>query len=227
MSQPPTPEETRVSKLISSLDVHAPQGLHDRVEALVAEHGSRGRARPTRRLALAGAIAVAAVAALTVAVVGLGGGGAPGSGSLERQASVLALGAPTGGAPAQNPARRAELLASVGGVAFPSWEHDLGWRATGLRTGSVAGRPAATVYYSDWRGRGVGYTIIGGAPITEPSQGSPAWRGGTEYRLVTIGGEPAVVWLRSGRLCVLTGHGVDAATLLRLASWGDRGAVSA
>jgi hypothetical protein len=221
MSQPPTPEDSRISDLIRSIDVRAPQELHDRVQELVAERGGAARVRSTRRFALAGATAVV-IAAAAIAAVVVGGGGGTGTGTLEHQASALALGQPAQAAPPQNPARRGELLASVEGVAFPAWSHTVGWHATGLRTGSVAGRPAATVYYGDWRGREVGYTIVGGPPVREVAGGSPAWRSGTEYRLVTMGGQPAVVWLRSGRLCVLTGHGVDGQTLLRLASLGDR-----
>jgi len=36
-----------------------------------------------------------------------------------------------------------------------------------------------------------------------------------------VRGAPVVTWLRDGHLCVVSGHGVSGATLLRLASWGD------
>jgi hypothetical protein len=45
------------------------------------------------------------------------------------------------------------------------------------------------------------------------------WRGGTPFRVVTDNGVPAVVWLRSGHMCVVSGRGVPTAMLLRLASW--------
>jgi hypothetical protein len=34
---------------------------------------------------------------------------------------------------------------------------------------------------------------------------------------------PVVTWLRGGHLCVVSGRGVDRATLLHLASWTDHG----
>jgi hypothetical protein len=43
------------------------------------------------------------------------------------------------------------------------------------------------------------------------------------YRLLSENGAAAVVWLRDGHLCVVSGHGVAGATLLKLASWSDRG----
>ncbi|MDQ6811196.1 MAG: hypothetical protein M3Z95_04790, partial [Actinomycetota bacterium] len=54
-----------------------------------------------------------------------------------------------------------------------------------------------------------------------------AWRGGTAFRLESRAAAPVVSWLRAGHLCVLSGRGVNGATLLRLASWGDQGSVSA
>ena len=50
------------------------------------------------------------------------------------------------------------------------------------------------------------------------------WRGGTPYRLLAENGVPVVSWLRDGHLCVISGRGVNGATLLRLASWDDHGA---
>jgi hypothetical protein len=53
-----------------------------------------------------------------------------------------------------------------------------------------------------------------------------AWRGGVSYRLLTENGTAVVTWLRDGHLCVVSGHGISSATLLRLASWSDRDATA-
>jgi hypothetical protein len=228
MSQPPTPEESRVSELIREIDVRAPAALHERVQTLVAERSRTPGASPRRRIALAGALAVVLAAVIAVAVAGLGGGGgAKGPGPLVSAASQLTRLAATAPAPAENPARRGELLADVEGVAFPYWEEHLGWRATGARTDTVAGRPARTVFYTDAHGRRVGYAIVGGPSVQVAGGGSTRWRRGTPYKLISLGGVPAVVWLRNGRLCVVSGRGMSEETLLRLASWEAQGALNA
>ena len=51
-------------------------------------------------------------------------------------------------------------------------------------------------------------------------------RDGTPYRLLTVNGTHVVTWLRDGHLCVVSGRGVNGATLLRLASWDDRRSVA-
>jgi hypothetical protein len=53
------------------------------------------------------------------------------------------------------------------------------------------------------------------------SGGVVSMRDGTPYRLLTVNGRAVVSWLRQGHLCVVSGHGVDGATLLRLASWDE------
>ncbi len=53
-----------------------------------------------------------------------------------------------------------------------------------------------------------------------------AWRGGVPYRLLTVNDRNVISWLRDGHLCVVSGRGVNSATLLRLASWVDRGVAS-
>ena len=49
-----------------------------------------------------------------------------------------------------------------------------------------------------------------------------AQRDGTAYRMLTVAGAPVVAWMREGHLCVVSGRGVEGATLLRLASWDVR-----
>ena len=42
------------------------------------------------------------------------------------------------------------------------------------------------------------------------------------YRVFSENGTAVVTWQRDGHLCVMSGHGVSSATLLKLASWSDR-----
>jgi hypothetical protein len=107
-------------------------------------------------------------------------------------------------------------------VAFPYWEHSFGWRSVGARSDQIGTRAVTTVFYLDAQGRRIGYSIVSGTPPPSASGGKVYKSDGTSYRLVTLNGAKAVVWLRDGRLCVVSGRGVPGATLLRLASWGER-----
>ena len=78
-----------------------------------------------------------------------------------------------------------------------------------------------TVFYSDSRGQRIGYAILGGSPAPQIEGGSTFWRGGVPYRLLAENGAAVITWLRHGHLCVVSGHGVSSATLLKLASWSD------
>jgi hypothetical protein len=73
------------------------------------------------------------------------------------------------------------------------------------------------VYYSNARGQRIGYSILAGA-TSQLSGGTVRQRDGTSYRVLHLDGAQVVAWLRGGRLCVVSGRGVDSATLLRLAS---------
>jgi hypothetical protein len=228
MSERPPHTESELVEFVRAIDVRAPEALHGRIEALVAER-SATRARPSAafgpwvaRRAIAAAAVLAAIAVALLA--GLGGGS--GSVSEVRAASALTLRAATSTAPRQSPSVRSQLTAAVEGVAFPYWEESFGWRSVGARSDRVGGRAVTTVFYSDGRGRRVGYAIVGGAPAPHLSGGSVVWRSGTGYRLLRLGGVPTVAWLRGGRLCIVSGRGVDDATLVRLASWDDRGPTS-
>ncbi|HYM53894.1 MAG TPA: hypothetical protein VES97_00920 [Solirubrobacteraceae bacterium] len=220
--------ESELVDFVRSIDIEAPAALHRRVETLIAEQ-ARLRRRPAyaRPVAtgwrLGGALALTAVAAAAL-VVGLSGGGA--AAPTVREASALTRLAATTAAPAENPRNRAQLTAAVDGVAFPYWEERFGWRSTGARSDRLAGRTVTTVFYADSRGRQIGYAIVGG-PTPRPSGGVVTWHDGTPYRLLLEHGMQVVAWQRSGHLCVVSGHGVSGATLLRLASWDDHGRVAA
>lgn len=236
MSEHRPTSETDVAELIRSIDVRAPESLHEAVEQLIAERSSRARAergarrgtrelpeRPGRsyslrpRLAALGAIA-AAVVALAI-VVGTSGS----SSTLSvHDAAALTLRPATSPAPAEKSSNHTELAASVDNVAFPYWGAHFGWRSTGKRTDTIDGRTVTTVYYANARGHRVGYAIVGGSAPTQLSGGVVSRRDGTPYRLLTINGAPVVAWMREGHLCVVSGRGVDGETLLRLASWDER-----
>jgi hypothetical protein len=221
-------DETELIELIRSIDVRAPETLHRRTEALIAEHaaGARGptwTARPRMTLRVGGSLALVAAAAIALALI-LGGGG---SSRLQvREAAALTLRAATASAPGESPSTRAQLAAAVDGVAFPYWEERFGWRASGSRSDRMGGRSVRTVFYTDRRGRRVGYAIVAGTPAPSVAGGVIRRRGGTQYRLLVENGSRVVVWLRDGHLCIVGGRGVSDATLLRLASW-DAGATVA
>ncbi len=227
MSERPVHTESELVELVRSIDVRAPDELHRRIDALVDEHSAHASRRPLRArigggrpvLGLAGAGAI--LAAVVVLVIGLPGGGSTAL-SL-REASALTLGPATMAAPAENPRRQAELVAGVDGVAFPDWEHGLGWRATGARTDRIGGRSVTIVFYANDRGQRIGYAILAGTPAPAIGDGGVVtWRTGTDYRMLSANGARVVLWQRDGRLCVLSGRGVSAATLLALASWDER-----
>lgn len=212
--------------------VRAPESLHRRVQEMVAEaqaHPARRRrswampgwAMPTRRLAVAAtATALAAAALVVVLALALSGGGGPSVAPTPQATATLALGPATGRAPGKSVSNRGELAASVGGVAFPYWEERFGWRDSGTRSDTLAGRAVTTVFYSNPSGRRVGYAIVAG-PAPAIASGTAVKRWGVIYRLSTHGGANMIAWRRDGHLCVIAGRGVNPHTLLALASWGS------
>jgi hypothetical protein len=225
MTEAPTEiddEQRRVAELVRSFDVSAPESLHRQVELLVATHQERHASRRASRrvfspvvLASAGAVLVAVVA--VAIAVGLGSGGSAPTVSFS-QAAASTLRAATLPAPPESQAHHAQLAVAVDGVPFPYWSERFGWRSTGSRTDRVDGRSITTVFYADSSGRRIGYAILAGTPAPRIGGGVIAWRGGVSYRLLTENGASVVTWLRDGHLCVVSGHGVSSATLLRLAS---------
>jgi hypothetical protein len=227
--------ESELVEYVRAIDVPAPDSLHREVESLIAARsqltrrggvtGSGGGARsliPARRLAAVGALA--AVAAVAVAIASISGGGGA-SGLSLREASALTLQPATASAPSENMSNHAQLRASVDGVSFPYWGERFGWRSTGSRSDHVGGRTVTTVFYQDSAGQRLGYAIVAGSPAPRLSGGAVVWRGGVPYRLLDENGAHVVSWLRHGHLCVVSGRGVDSATLLQLASWRARGSI--
>jgi hypothetical protein len=223
MSERPPQTESELVDFVRSIDVRAPQELHERIDALVAESSSAGRedrraARSfarrawfNRRLGAAATVAAIVIVALVVALAGTGGSKAMSSG----RAYALTQGTP--GMPAPS-AHGAELAAAVEDVAFPNWDARFGWRSTGERSERVGARAATTVFYETYDGRRIGYAIVAGTPAPRMSGGVVTRLGGTSYRVMSVAGGRLVAWVRDGRLCVIGGPSVSAHALLALAS---------
>ena len=220
MSEHPARTETEIVDFIRSIDVAAPEALRERIDALIDERPARAagqepvRGRATRRV-LAGTLAIAAI--LLVAVILSSRGGSPAPPTVQATAA-LTLRPATMPAPVESARQGGALRAAVDGVAFPYWEDRFGWRAIGARTDHLEGHAVTTVFYAHPGGGRIGYAILGGSPPSDLGAGWTTWRDGTAFHALTLNGQPAVVWLRDGHLCVLHGRGVSTATLLQLAS---------
>jgi hypothetical protein len=190
----------------------APAGLRARIEAQRPSNAARAR----RRFGYAGVLA-GALAAAVLAVVLVLPGGTPLAPSLS-QAAALALRGPVAPAPAPDPdAPGVKLGANIEEVYFPNWAHEFGWRAVGMRTDTINGRHATTVYYH-WHDLTLAYTIVGAPPLhTAPSQ--TVWLNGTELRTLMLDGRLVVTWNRDKHTCVLSAVRVPASELQRLAAW--------
>ena len=187
-----------------------PPALRASVEAEVTGL-RRDRFRWMPRLAFGGV--AAAVATVALVLVLAGGPAAP----TVADAAELATLPPSGPAPARLEGSRTQLAADVEGVPFPDFRRPYGWRADGVRAGSVDGREATVVYYGK-RERRIAYVIVSGTGLPPPSGAEETIRQGVEYRALRAEGQPAVTWQRGGHTCVLTGE-ASHAELLALASW--------
>jgi anti-sigma factor RsiW len=196
----------------------APAALRARVESA---RRPADRPRSPRRALLGGAAFAAVIVAVLAAFLLPAGGGGP------SVAAAAELGARPADAPAPTAlaATPALLDASVDGVAFPAWDEEFGWRATGQRQDDLDGRDTRTVVYEK-DGARVAYTIVSGDALDDPDDAREVTRDGVELREFTSDGRPAVTWLRDGHTCVLSGEGVDEDTLTKLAVWKGAGAVT-
>ncbi|MBV9803229.1 MAG: hypothetical protein JO130_08575 [Solirubrobacterales bacterium] len=160
-----------------------------------------GRARrrgPTRTVGLVGA-----TAALLWAVVSLSGGQAA---LTVAQAATIAVRPVTASVAEPRDGQTALPGVRAAGLTFPYWGDRFGWRATGMRTDRLDGRPLTTVFYR--RGAAsIAYTIVAGPAL--PAR-LTTW---------TDGGRTIVTWTRRGHTCVLSGRGIPARELQRLAAW--------
>lgn len=209
-------EENEIAALAAS--VKAPESLHRRVREMVqeAQEGPSAKRRHWKIAAPRIAVAAAGACALAVAAIVAVLPGA-GSGSLTVQsAAAVALGRPIMPAPPESPTEHAQLRMAVEGVAFPYWAERYGWRSTGARVDTIAGRSVTTVFYTDSSNQRIGYAIASGRSPSI-SGGVLRWQRGVPYRVLRQDGAVVVAWPRKGHLCVVSGRGIGAATLLRLA----------
>jgi hypothetical protein len=188
----------------------APLALRERIES------ERSRTRSGRRTwALGGSFAAAAAAVLIAVVLAGGGAGGP---SVAQAAELARLG-PAAPAPAADPAHPGLLKRSVSGVSYPSWKDQFPWHASGVREDKLRGRRAVTVFYDNPAHARIGYTIVDGKPLDEPS-GPGLSQGAEHYVVVRAGTRTIVTWRRGGHTCVLSGPAsVPSSKLLALASW--------
>ena len=212
-SKPTSDPEQRVAELLAEAraTVRAPQALRARIEAQRPSRATRTR----RRVAYGGAVAGALAATATVLALVLPGG-APGSPSVSQAAALANLG-PAAPAPAADPAAPQKLQTGAEDLYFPNWSSSFGWRALGQRLDRIGGRTATTVYYG-WRGHMIAYTIVAAPALKQPSA-STSTLGGTELRTFSLNGRLVVTWRRANHTCVLSGAGVSASELQKLAAW--------
>lgn len=231
--------EDQIAKLAAT--VTAPESLHERVHEMVEQAEarspkSRQRSPVQRWMPVAWSpaawsparLGIAATAAAGLAALGIGIGlsGAGSSGLTVAKAAALTLRPATMAAPRESRADHTQLDVSVQGVAFPYWREHFGWRSAGARIDRVAGHSVTTVFYTDRAGRWIGYAIASGRS-PQLSGGTVRWSSsGVPYSVSTQDGATVVAWPRKGHLCVVSGRGVDTATLLRLAGWRQTGAQS-
>ena len=210
--------ERRVAELLREARAtdRAPEGLRRRIEA-----GRPSRAAAFRsRVGYAGAFA-GALAAVALALVLILPAGTPGAPSVS-QAAALGVRAPTAPAPAPDPSAPAVKLGrDIQSVYFPNWSSRFHWRAVGQRSDRLNGRLALTVYYQ-WHRYRIAYTIVSAPALASPTA-SVRLLHGTELRTLKLGGRLVVTWRRAGHTCVLSGPGVPAAELQRLAAWDAPG----
>ncbi len=190
----------------------APAGLRARIETQRPSSAVRAR----RRLGYGGALA-GALAVVVLAVVLLLPGGTPGSPSLS-QAAALALRGPVYSAPPPDPsAPAARLHADIEEIYFPNWQQRFGWVPTGMRTDTIDGRHAVTVYY-EWNKKAtLAYTIVG-APALHTPAASTIVLGGTVLHTLTLDGRRVVTWERNDHTCVLSAVAVSPGVLQKLAA---------
>jgi hypothetical protein len=189
----------------------APAGLREKIAASRAPRPARTGWRTGYAVALGTAVAAVAIAlGLTLP------GGGPASPSVA-QAASLAVRGPAQPAPGPNRKDPAvKLNREVQEIYFPNWSRSFGWQAVGQRVDSLGKRQAVTVYYGRGQAR-VAYTIVGAGALADPSGPATSLNG---YRLHTwsSGGRTIVTWRRDDHTCVLSGTGVPATVLQRLAA---------
>jgi len=191
----------------------APLGLRERIEA------SRPRGMTQTRLrARRGSLSVAALAALALVLALALPSGTPGSPTVSQAAALGPRGpSSAAGVPAIDPGHPNQLNRSVGKLYFPNYTSEkVGYRAIGQRTDRVNGRTIVTVYYAGPRGT-VAYSIVGSPPLRPPG-GSGRQMDGFILHTLRLDGRIVVTWDEDGHTCLISGAGISARQLSRLAT---------
>jgi hypothetical protein len=192
----------------------APASLRARIEAQRPKPAVRAR----RRFGYAGAL-VGAVAAAALALALILPNGTPGSPSVSDAAALAGKGA-NQPAPVPRPGEPSGTIGDgIQDVYFPDWKGHFHAVAVGQRTDGLGGRPAITVYYR-WKGQMVAYTIVGMPALSQPNA-SVTRQNGVTLRTLKIDGRTVVTWRRDGHTCVISGPGLAASDLQRLAAWSS------
>jgi len=202
------------------LDVQAREGAPAALRARVNAERARRRPLLARRrgwAALGTAVAVAAALAAFFLIPG----GVSGDTVIAEAAASQAQ-PPT--APAPPALTRTLLDAEFSGVRLPNWLQEFGWRPVGARKDHIRGRDVFTVVYAK-QGKAVGYSVIGGPPLTPPANAVTTQVQGTPVKSFARNGRIIVTFVRGGHTCVVSGAKVPEATLRKLAGWKGEGTV--
>ena len=208
--------ERRVVEMLHHAAVtdRAPASLRARIEVQRPKPVVQAR----RRFAYGGAL-VGALAAVALGLALILPGGAPGSPSVSDAAALASKGA-TQPAPVPDPDEPSGTIGDgIQDVYFPDWKGRFHAVATGQRTDGLGGRPAVTVYYR-WKGKDIAYTIVGMPALSQPNA-SVTQKNGVTLRTLTTNGRTVVTWRRDGHTCVISGPGLSASDLQRLAAWSE------
>lgn len=203
-------EQERAVAFARSAHTQAPDSLRRWVDEQTRA-ASPVRQRRWLRISFAlPAMAVAAAAIAALVIVVSGGSSAP----TLQQTTHLALASAIAPAPSVSPGNRTVLTDTGAGIPFPNWG-PTGWKPSGARVDKLGGRTIATVFYALPDGNRIGYTIVGGAPITVKG-GTTQDVGGVQYTFLTVGSAHLVTWVQSGHTCVVAGRAVSNQMLLHL-----------
>lgn len=188
-----------------------PAALFHSVAALARPRPRRGRiaALPW----IAAALAVLAPIVVLVAL-DLRGPGAP------TAAAAADFGLKPANAPSpQAGPRPGQLDVRVEGIAFPDLAGAFGWRAAGVRDGTVGSRPVTSVVYEKGDRR-MAYVIVGGAALPDPPGAAQTAAGDVRFHTFQTGGRQAISWRRDGHTCVLVGA-ASQSELIAIAGWAE------
>jgi hypothetical protein len=193
----------------------APDSLRTRVEAQRAGARSRPKTQragvfglPARYVGgAAGGTVFGGIVAALVLILSGGGGGVL---SIADAATLATRGAQQP-APKAAPGSPGLLTARVGDLQFPNWIRDGGWHSAGERVDRTGGRRTVTVYYAR-PGQSIAYSIVS-APVL-----AGLTTHGERYATILKNGRTTIVWQERNHTCLLSGHGIPAATLWSLAA---------